>query len=351
MNAKVVIFGYTALVLQVLELLKQEGIEVALIVLPRNRKGEEVEIVQKEAVASGIPFLYHNEPSPSRFGLAVSAVAPDLGISASYSHIIGKSIIEIPKRGFVNLHGSLLPRYRGPHTLNWQIINGESKGGVTLHYMDEGLDTGDIIDQASFPILDEDVAQDVKPRIDRASIQLLRKNLPRIMEGMAPGHPQDPAAATSFQARRPEDGRIDFSWSAYRIHNFIRALAAPYPGAFYDAEGVRNTLTTYKPIGWVAALKKRHALVDHYTQDSMTLNPVETKPKGSLAVSLHSGEKKIGEFLFEPLELGRHRGRLQWRGEAAKGTALERATTMALAFARRELELEEIETVGLRLKA
>jgi methionyl-tRNA formyltransferase len=347
---KVVVFGYTELVPQTLALLNGMGIEVPLIVVPRNREGEEVDLVLKEASIQKIPCIRHHEPDPGTFIEALRALQPDLGISASYSHIISRKIFEIPRRGFVNLHGSLLPRYRGPHTLNWQIIKGETEGGVTLHYMDEGLDTGDVIDQASFPIRDWDVAQDVKPRIDRASIQLLRQNLGAILEGSAPRHPQDPAEATCFQARRPEDGRIDFSWSVLQIYNFIRALAAPYPGAFYDIEGARTVLTAYQTIGWVAALKKRHVPLDGLCDGTLSLYPVKIETTGSLALSLQLEERRIGEFIFEPLELGRHRGRLGWKGDEAGGTVPEKATTMALAFARRELELQEIETSGLRLR-
>lgn len=348
MKRKVVVFGYTALVPQTIELLHQEDVAVPLIVVPGNRKGKEVDLVLREAATLGIPCIRHNQPDPKTFMDVLRTVKPDLGISASYSHIIPEEVLQIPKRGLVNLHGSLLPRYRGPHTLNWQIIHGESESGVTLHYMDEGLDTGDIIDQVSFPIHDDDVAQDVKPRIDRASVQLLRKNLRKILEGGALRRAQDPGASTSFPARRPEDGRIDFSWSTYRIYNFIRALAAPYPGAFYDAEGVRQTIPTYRSIGWVAALKKRCARQDSFARHSMTLTPLETAPKGSLALSVHCGGRKVGEFLFAPLELGAHRTRLQWKGTWERPAVLEKAVPMALDFARRELELQEIENRGRR---
>ena len=130
MKPSVVIFGYTELVTRIINLLSTFPVRIPLVVLPVNRAGLEVDIAEESATASGITILYHNRPSPEVFLNVLNRVKPDLIISASYSHIIKESILSVPKRGCVNLHGSLLPKYRGPHTLNWQIIKGEPESAA-----------------------------------------------------------------------------------------------------------------------------------------------------------------------------------------------------------------------------
>src|SRR5215471_7537065 len=146
--------------------------------------------------------------------------------------ILPKSVIDVPRRGCVNLHGGLLPHYRGPHVMQWAIINGETETGVTLHYVDAGIDTGPVIAEARFPIEPEDDALIVRGKLREAGTRLLRTWWPAIADGTAPRAPQDESRAKYYPLRTPEDGRIDWTAPAATIHNLVRALAPPWPGAF-----------------------------------------------------------------------------------------------------------------------
>lgn len=163
----------------------------------------------------------------------ISALKPDLIVVGEYHFLLKKEIIEIPRYGAINLHGSPLPRYRGAHPINWMIINGETEGAVTCHYITEGLDDGDIIAQYTFPILETETAYDVRPKTEVTGQRLLRDVLERFKkEGRVRGVPQDESKASYYPPRTPEDGLIDWNQSSKQIYNFVRALTKPYPGAF-----------------------------------------------------------------------------------------------------------------------
>jgi methionyl-tRNA formyltransferase len=129
------------------------------------------------------------------------------------------------------MHGSLLPKYRGRAPVNWAIIHGESETGATLHYMTEKPDNGDIVEQTAVPILPDDTAQEVFDKVVVAAELTLHAAVPALLSGNAPRRPQDLRRGSYFGGRRPEDGVIDWSKSAHEIHNLVRAVAPPYPGA------------------------------------------------------------------------------------------------------------------------
>jgi methionyl-tRNA formyltransferase len=135
----------------------------------------------------------------------------------------------------LNMHGSLLPRYRGRAPVNWAILNGERETGATLHYMVEKPDAGPIVAQESVPIGIDDTALDVSLRLAEAAERLVVRVLPALAAGPPPGTEMDLAQGSYYGGRRPEDGRIDWSWPARRVHDLIRAVAPPFPGAFTDA--------------------------------------------------------------------------------------------------------------------
>jgi len=139
----------------------------------------------------------------------------------------------------LNLHGSLLPVYRGRAPLNWVLVNGETRTGVTLHHMTEEADAGDIVAQEAIDIDAEDTAASLYGRMVKAGVDLLVRSYPAVVAGVAPRIPQDPTRATLVGRRRPEDGRVQWDWDATRIANMIRAVAHPYPGAFVGDGGQR----------------------------------------------------------------------------------------------------------------
>ena len=129
------------------------------------------------------------------------------------------------------MHGSLLPKYRGRVPVNWAIIHGETETGATLHYMTEKPDAGDIVAQRAVPILPDDTARDVFDKVTQAAATLLEQTMPALAAGTAPRMPQDLSRGSYFGGRRPDDGLIDWSMDAASIHNLVRAVAPPYPGA------------------------------------------------------------------------------------------------------------------------
>lgn len=160
---------------------------------------------------------------------------PDLVLVLGWFFLLPERFRAAVPEGCVGIHASLLPRYRGGAPIPWAIIEGEDETGVTLFYLEEGVDAGDVIGQRRFPVEHEDTCATVYEKATEASIDLLRTELPRLAAGTAPRRAQDPDAATRYPQRSPEDGRIDWARPARRIYDFVRAQTRPYPGAFTEA--------------------------------------------------------------------------------------------------------------------
>jgi methionyl-tRNA formyltransferase len=137
------------------------------------------------------------------------------------------------------MHGSLLPKFRGRAPVNWAVLAGERETGATLHYMTVKPDGGDVVAQTAVPILPDDTAREVFDKVTVAAEMTLDRVLPALVEGNAPRTPQDLARGSYFGGRRPEDGVIDWNNDATTIHNLVRAVAPPYPGAFTAVGGVQ----------------------------------------------------------------------------------------------------------------
>lgn len=162
----------------------------------------------------------------------------DLIFVSGWYHIIGKEILEMPSRGVIGLHPSILPKYRGGAPLVWQMINGEEKAGISLFYFDEGVDSGDIIGQKEVDIDSKDTIKTLYGKIGKEGIQLIKEYLPLIAMGKAPRKKQENLdAADIWPQRSPEDGRINWEKSNKEIENFVRAQTKPYPGAFTIING------------------------------------------------------------------------------------------------------------------
>jgi len=163
----------------------------------------------------------------------IAGLHPDLLVVAGWYHLIPKSMLANVPLGAVGLHNSLLPRYRGGAPLVWSIINGESETGVTLFYLADGVDDGDIVGQQAFPIAFEDTIADVVRKAIDAAVDVVARHVPEIALGAAPRIPQDHATATTFPQRGPEDGLLDWNAkSARQAYDWVRAQTRPYPGAF-----------------------------------------------------------------------------------------------------------------------
>lgn len=186
----------------------------------------------------------------------IKRLDPDLIIVCSYSMLLHPDILEIPSMGAVNIHGALLPEYRGCNPIQWALINDESETGVTMHYMSAGFDSGDIVAQKRVPILDDDTWVVVLERIGVATDQLLEEQIPKLLSGTNNRSPQDEHYANYFRRRKPEDGQFEWTWKARQIYNLIRALVKPHPGAFYyDRQGLRTVIDHFIPFEQVKEMQ------------------------------------------------------------------------------------------------
>jgi methionyl-tRNA formyltransferase len=149
------------------------------------------------------------------------------------------SLLALAPQGAYNLHGSLLPHFRGRAPTNWAVLKGATETGATLHEMVAQPDAGFITDQQAVPILPDDTAEQVFDKVCVAAEQVLWRSLPALMAGTPPRRPNDLAAGSYFGGRKPEDGRIDWTRPAAEVYNLIRAVAPPYPGAFTEVDGQR----------------------------------------------------------------------------------------------------------------
>jgi methionyl-tRNA formyltransferase len=233
-RARWVLFAYHTIGARALEALVARGEEVAAVVTHADDPGEGswFESVAEMARIHGIPCFAPASPNVPALAETVRGLAPDLILSVWYRRLLGSELLALPRVAALNLHGSLLPAYRGRAPLNWVLVNGEPQTGVTLHHMAAVADAGDIVAQRTIDIEPDETAIALYERMTKIGIELLVDTYPAVLAGTAPRVPQDDARATTMPRRRPEDGRIAWAWPAARIFNIIRAVAEPYPGAF-----------------------------------------------------------------------------------------------------------------------
>lgn len=233
---KAVVFAYHNVGVRCLATLLHYRVQVGLVVTHRDNPKENIWFgsVEKLARLHGIPVITPDDPNTDEVLARVKAVEADFLFSFYYRNMLKKPLLDSAKRGAYNMHGSLLPKYRGRVPVNWAIIQGETETGATLHAMNEKPDNGAVVSQQAVPILINDTAQEVFDKVTVAAEMALHRVLPALIIGRAPHIGQDLSQGAYFGGRKPEDGRIDFSQGAAAIHNFVRALTRPYPGAFAD---------------------------------------------------------------------------------------------------------------------
>jgi methionyl-tRNA formyltransferase len=183
------------------------------------------------ARALGIPVLQPSDVNDPTFADALRALAPDLGLSIAYDQILHRPILDSLPLGCLNYHAGNLPRYRGRNVINWAIINGEREIGVTAHFMDDGVDTGDILLQRTLPIGWTDTYGDVLDRVIQAIPGLVEESVDLVVRGGYSVTRQVDLPGTYFGAREPGDEWLDWSDTSVNLHNKIRAISRPAPGA------------------------------------------------------------------------------------------------------------------------
>ena len=187
--------------------------------------------VKELALEHNIPVYQPAKARDEEFINTLKEINPDLIIVVAYGQILPKALLDIPKFGCVNVHVSLLPKYRGAAPINWVIINGEEKTGVSTMFMDEGLDTGDVILQSEFALDDEITAGELHDKMTVEGAKVLCETLDLIKEGKAPRTPQNHDEFSYAPIMDKNLGHVDFSKSAKEVHNLVRGVN-PWPSAY-----------------------------------------------------------------------------------------------------------------------
>jgi len=232
MDYTAVVFAYHDVGVRCLSVMLSHGVRVPLVVTHRDDPAENVwfESVEKLARANDLEVATPDDPNAPQFIARLNEIAPDFLFSFYYRHMLSPAVLATAMRGAFNMHGSLLPKFRGRAPVNWAVLRGEDSTGATLHEMVEKPDAGRIVDQMVFR------------KVTVAAELVLDRALPGVLDGMAPLHAQDLAQGGYFRGRKSDDGRIDWSKGAKEIHDLVRAVAPPYPGAFTMLGGQRLRL-------------------------------------------------------------------------------------------------------------
>jgi len=239
---KAVVFAYSNVGDRCLRVLAAAGVEVPLVVTHEDSPGENIWFASVAQVAAehGLRCVAPADAHLPELLAEAAASTPDFLFSFYYRHMLKAPWLQLPSRGAFNMHGSLLPQYRGRAPVNWAVIEGATQTGATLHRMNEKPDNGAIVDQCAVPILIDDTAHEVFGKVVVAAEIVLARSLPLMLAGTAVERPQDLSQGRYFGGRKPEDGLIPGSANALQIHNLVRALAPPhYPGAFCHIGGER----------------------------------------------------------------------------------------------------------------
>jgi methionyl-tRNA formyltransferase len=239
-----VVFAYSEVGVRCVRELLAQGVKIPLLFSHADDPSETQWFgsVQQLARDHGLKVVTPDSPNTAQWIAQGAALKPDFVFSFYYRYMLDKAWLGMPRLGALNIHGSLLPKYRGRAPVHWAIIHGETTTGASLHYMVEKPDAGALVDQVAVPILENDTALDVSVKVAAAAEEVLRRSLPRLIAGTAPSLPLDLKAGSYFGRRRPEDGRIDWRCGARAIHDLIRAVAPPFPGAFTEVNGCRLKL-------------------------------------------------------------------------------------------------------------
>jgi len=237
---RAVVFAYHNVGVRCLKVLLAHGVEVPLVVTHSDEPGEEIwfDSVAATAAEYDIPSIRPDDCNAPDVVARIAALTPDLLFSFYYRRMLKAPLLALPPMGALNMHGSLLPLFRGRAPVNWAVLMGSRETGATLHYMTGKPDEGDIVAQTAVPILADDTAREVFDKVTVAAELTLDGALPALLAGVAKRKPQDPKRASYHGGRRPEDGIIDWSRDATAIHDLVRAVAPPYPGAFTVVGGV-----------------------------------------------------------------------------------------------------------------
>jgi methionyl-tRNA formyltransferase len=310
MAPRILVFGYSEVGYECLSLLLERGDNVIGLVTHDDDPNEKIwfKTPATAARAKGIPVFTPPAINTPEWMERIGALRPDLMLSAYYRHLISPRILELARLGGFNVHGSLLPKYRGRAPINWAVLHGENRIGMTLHRMVARADAGPIVDQQAAEIGARDTAEQAFRKVLPCVRRVLGRQLDALLAGTAEEFPQDESQATKFPGRGPEDGRIAWAQTSMQIFNLIRAVTDPYPGAFTDVGGARLRV-------WWAEF------------DSLAVRTFASLRKGNgnrPAGGVVASGSRPGEVLsLSPLVIATGDGaleltKIEWRGEPAQ---------------------------------
>ncbi len=238
---RILFFGYSEVGYECLDLLLERKDNVVALITHEDHPGEKIWFKTPALAAreKGVPVYTPDKVGTPEWTERIAAMKPDLILSVYYRNMIPTRILGLAPLGAFNMHGSLLPKYRGRAPVNWAVLHGEPRIGMTLHRMVKAPDAGAIVDQEGVDLGPRDTAEQAFRKVLPCARRVLARQIDALLAGAARETPQDDAQATYFGGRTPEDGRIDWSRSSRDIFNLIRAVTDPYPGAFTDVGGSR----------------------------------------------------------------------------------------------------------------
>ena len=270
---RAVVFAYSEVGVRCVRELLEQDIDIKILFTHADDPHETPWFgsVKELAQAHGLEVHTPDDPNTIEWVAEGRRARPDFVFSFYYRHLLSAAWLAIPKRGALNMHGSLLPKYRGRAPVHWAIIQGEPVTGASLHYMVEKPDAGALVDQQPVAILENDTALDVSLKVAEAAQTVLRRSLPKLIAGTAAARPLDLSQGSYFGRRRPEDGRIDWRRGARAVHDLVRAVAPPFPGAFTEVNGCRlavlETRVDGEPARYAAQAPCLYAADDHWYAD------------------------------------------------------------------------------------
>ena len=294
-------FAYHNVGVACLDVLLKHGVNVPLVVTHVDNPNETIwfDSVARFAKQRGIPTATPADSNSDAFLKQLRTLAPDFIFSFYYRQMLVPALLATATRGAFNMHGSLLPKYRGRVPINWAIINGETETGATLHEMVEKPDSGRIVGRQAVTIGPDETAEEVFGKVTAAAASVLDTALPRLIAGTAVLETQDLSKGSYFGGRRAEDGVIDWNAPAENIHNLVRAVAPPYPGATTSINGeiVKITKTKRMPpvfthanqAHWNIANDKVIALCGQGTMLRILEAEINGQPHNELMLAVHLG--------------------------------------------------------------
>jgi len=241
MRPRILFFGYSEVGYECLDFLLRRGENVVALFTHEDNPNEKIWFKTPALAARerGVPVFTPEKIGTPEWRERIAALRPDLILSVYYRNMIGTKILALAPLGAFNLHGSLLPKYRGRAPINWAVLHGEPRIGMSLHRMVKAPDAGAVVDQEGVDLGPKDTAEQAFRKVLPCARRIFERQIDALLAGTAKETPQDEAQATYFGGRKPEDGRIDWTKSSREIFNLIRAVTDPYPGAFTDVGPAR----------------------------------------------------------------------------------------------------------------